>query len=103
MTSKVVSREMMLVRILIGDHGNWSKILSLIEGYPGRIITAGSSSVTAEFTGSSDKIEELAQLLPREFEVKETARTEPVSLLCPDSSEEIVDDSDRLYSEMDSA
>lgn len=76
---KSVERELMLVKV--GAKANQrTEISEIVNIFRGKIIDMGASSITAEVTGTTDKLLALVELL-KPFEIIEIARTGKVALI----------------------
>jgi acetolactate synthase-1/3 small subunit len=74
-----VSRELALIKISTAGNRR-PEILQLIEVYEGAVVDVASDSVTAEITGTSDKIDSVVAVM-RPYGIKELVRTGVIAMV----------------------
>jgi acetolactate synthase-1/3 small subunit len=67
-------RELALIKVKVGDSKERSDVINFVEVFRGRIIDVSFDSVTAEITGTPDKIDAFLNLM-KTFGILELART----------------------------
>jgi acetolactate synthase-1/3 small subunit len=75
-----VSVEQLLIKLKVNDAGKQA-ISDLINDYGGKVMDFGGDFITAEITGSSDKIERFIDSV-REIGILEVCRSGLVSVVC---------------------
>lgn len=74
-----VDRELALIKVSASSETR-AEILQIVEIFRAKVIDVGSSTMTIEITGGSEKITAIEKLL-RPFGIKELARTGKIGLL----------------------
>ena len=75
-----VSIEHMLIKLKVGGDGK-AEISSLINDFGGRVMDFGGDFITAEITGSSEKIERFINAV-RSLGILEVCRSGLISMIC---------------------
>jgi len=73
-----VDRELMLIKVALNDK-NRKEIMEAVESVDGKVVNAGSNSMSIETAGDSTKIKALIELL-RPFGITEVVRTGKIAL-----------------------